>query len=324
MDASLLNLMNAYEALGLPLDCPFSDVTKVYRRLAKRFHPDSNPEDVASSQEMMTRINAAYSTIRECHENGVSIAGARVVASGFGPAGREHPGRETGRPPGPDHTLWAWIERYENEKRKEEEKRKNEKERLAKEQDASRRLWEKVTLERKQELKDEKTYDVIVKYTRKLISFYYRMNFQNPSFRSRPYVAEDFVGYVDIYRQRLKRISALKRSSKSLLFRRISSHAYEFLKSFMNDSLKPFAAGAERRASALDSFQKAVRCSDKFVRAFFSDDEMDERKVLDCFKKALDHFDGFLKNYPDSPLVEHAYRKVDLLDKLYRGFLKQT
>jgi hypothetical protein len=43
---------------------------------------------------------------------------------------------------------------------------------------------------------------------------------------------------------------------------------------------------------------------------------------LEYFKKSLDHFDEFLKSFPESPLVEFACRKVEILDRMYRGFLK--
>jgi hypothetical protein len=46
-------------------------------------------------------------------------------------------------------------------------------------------------------------------------------------------------------------------------------------------------------------------------------------KARERFRESLEFYDTFLKAYPESPLVEHAYRKVDVLDKLYRGFIKE-
>jgi hypothetical protein len=307
IDVLARKLCDAYDTLGLPLDCPFVDVTKVYKRLAKRFHPDTNPQDPGSFQEMMSRINAAYATIKECHVAGVSVH--QPVA--FQSSARAH-------------TLWAWIERQEREKKREEELRAKEQERRKKEHSARNAFWEKIAQEKKREIRDRKTYDVIVKYAQKLISFYYKMNFENPLFRARPYVRDDFVGYVDIYKQRLKRISALKRSHQSVAYRRKAGYAYEFLKSFIKDTLKPHTVEMERRSSALDVFQRAARFSDRFIHDFFSGDGMSGETALEQFKESLDFFDAFLKAYPESPLVEHAERKVDVLDKLYRGFMKDT
>jgi hypothetical protein len=302
MDGLTRKLFDAYDTLGLPLDCPFSDVTKVYKRLAKRFHPDSNPHDPESFQEMMSRINAAYATIKECQAAGVSVPEPSVHG----------------------RTLRTWLERYEREKKRDEELRMKEQERRKKENAAYDKFWERVAQEKKREIRDRKTYDVIVKYSQKLISFYFKMNFENPHFRDRPYVREDFVGYVDIYKQRLKRISALKRSHQSAAYMRRAGYAYEFLKSFIKDTLKPHTVEMERRSSALDVFQRATRFSDRFINDYFSGDGMRGEAALERFKESLDFFDAFLKAYPESPLVEHAERKVDVLDKLYRGFMKDT
>jgi hypothetical protein len=307
IDVLARKLCDAYDTLGLPLDCPFVDVTKVYKRLAKRFHPDTNPQDPGSFQEMMSRINAAYATIKECHVAGVSVPRPAVFQSSA-----------------PAHTLWAWLERQERERRREEELRAKDQARRKKESSARDLFWEKVAQEKKREIRDRKTYDVIVKYAQKLISFYFKMNFENPLFRARPYVHEDFAGYVDIYKQRLKRIGALKRSHQSAAYRKKAGYAFEFLKSFIKDTLKPHTVDMERRSSALDVFQRAVRHSDRLIHDYFSGNGMKGDYAIGRFRESLDSFDAFLKAYPDSPLVEHAERKVDVLDKLYRGFMKDA
>lgn len=326
-DGLVQKLFDAYDTLGLPVGCPFVDVTKVYKRLAKRFHPDSNPHDPESFQEMMTRINAAYSTIKECHEAGVSVA-EPLVREGRRSGERRFEDRYSERyargrsSTEIDHSLWAWLERSEREKRREEELRKKEQERRRKERAAYDHFWENVAQEKKREIQDRKTYDVIVMYAQKLISFYFKMNFQNPLFRARPYVYEDFIGYVDIYKRRLKRIGILKRSHQSVTYKRRTGYAYEFLKSFIKDTLKPHTVDMERRSSALDVFQRAARFSDRFISDYFAGNGMKGESALERFKESLDFFDAFCRTYPESPLVEHAYRKVDVLDKLYRGFMK--
>jgi molecular chaperone DnaJ len=43
---------DAYETLGLSRDCSAADVKKAYRKLALRWHPDKNPDDKASAEEV--------------------------------------------------------------------------------------------------------------------------------------------------------------------------------------------------------------------------------------------------------------------------------
>jgi curved DNA-binding protein CbpA len=326
MDGLAQKLFDAYGALGLPLECPFADVTRVYKRLAKRFHPDSNPDDPLPYQELMSRINTAYATIRECHAAGLTAGDLRDShETGRRPGGGRFSDwySRQSRPGDRDRTLWAWLEREDRAKRREEELRAKERERRERERAASDRFWEHVAQEKKREIRDRKTYDVIVKYAQKLISFYFKMNFGNSLFRARPYVRDNFVGYVDIYKQRLRRISALKRAHQSAAYKRRAGFAYAFLKSFISDTLKPHTAATERRSSALDVFERASRSSDRFISDFFSGDGLRGARARERFRESLEFYDTFLKAYPESPLVEHAYRKVDVLDKLYRGFIKE-
>lgn len=54
---------NPYEVLGVPQDASEEEITKAYRKLAKKYHPDLNPGD-ASAAEKMSEINAAYDQIK--------------------------------------------------------------------------------------------------------------------------------------------------------------------------------------------------------------------------------------------------------------------
>lgn len=51
-----------YKVLGLASGTPKEEVTKAYRKLAKKYHPDLNPGDEAAAQKM-AQINAAYDAI---------------------------------------------------------------------------------------------------------------------------------------------------------------------------------------------------------------------------------------------------------------------
>ena len=51
-----------YAVLGVPSDAPQADVTKAYRKLARKYHPDANPGD-NSAEERFKEISTAYEVI---------------------------------------------------------------------------------------------------------------------------------------------------------------------------------------------------------------------------------------------------------------------
>lgn len=56
-------MKDPYEVLGISRDASDEEVTKAYRRLAKKYHPDLNPDDPVAA-EKMAEINAAYDMIK--------------------------------------------------------------------------------------------------------------------------------------------------------------------------------------------------------------------------------------------------------------------
>lgn len=52
-----------YDLLGIITSASYDDVKRAYRRLARQYHPDTNPSPEAN--EMMQRINEAYAKIME-------------------------------------------------------------------------------------------------------------------------------------------------------------------------------------------------------------------------------------------------------------------
>ena len=56
-------MKDPYEVLGISRDASDEEVTKAYRRLAKKYHPDLNPDDPVAA-EKMAEINAAYGMIK--------------------------------------------------------------------------------------------------------------------------------------------------------------------------------------------------------------------------------------------------------------------
>ena len=55
-------LTNYYLILGLTNDSSESEIKNQYRKLAKQYHPDKNPD---SSEEKMAQINKAYEVLSD-------------------------------------------------------------------------------------------------------------------------------------------------------------------------------------------------------------------------------------------------------------------
>ena len=56
-----------YQTLGLPKDASESDVKKTYRKLARQYHPDSNPGD-AKAESKFKEISEAFSVLSDADQ----------------------------------------------------------------------------------------------------------------------------------------------------------------------------------------------------------------------------------------------------------------
>lgn len=56
-------ITNPYKVLGVPDGASEEECTKAYKKLAKKYHPDLNPDDKYAAQKM-AEINAAYDQIK--------------------------------------------------------------------------------------------------------------------------------------------------------------------------------------------------------------------------------------------------------------------
>ena len=57
-----------YKVLGVSPDASDEEIKKAYRRLAKKYHPDRNPDDREAAKKMQ-EINDAYDRIKNPEKN---------------------------------------------------------------------------------------------------------------------------------------------------------------------------------------------------------------------------------------------------------------
>ena len=56
-------ITNPYKVLGVPDGASEDECTKAYKKLAKKYHPDLNPDNPDAANKM-AEINAAYDQIK--------------------------------------------------------------------------------------------------------------------------------------------------------------------------------------------------------------------------------------------------------------------
>lgn len=70
-----------YETLGVSKDASQEDIKKAYRKLAQKYHPDSNPGD-ATAEEKFKEVSEAYATLSKPDQRKEYDQVRRVAASG--------------------------------------------------------------------------------------------------------------------------------------------------------------------------------------------------------------------------------------------------
>jgi len=304
-------LFEAYKLLGVSADSPLDEITRAYRRLAKKFHPDSNPEQQTYAHEMMMKINEAYSLVKDSYGYSRSENGR--------PAGTA----EWKTDAGVDRTLWAWILRFERQREEQRLRQQQEIERKKKEDEALRKFWEKIIQQRQLEIADQKAYETIKKYAFELLANFYEKNYQNILAVRRRYLDKDFEEYIEKFKCYMKRIRSLAGSSQSKGYRKKSTALYRFLRSFILDAVRDTTSVTERRASAFESYGSATRDLQKFLGSYFSVQTMKKEELKEKFSQTLRYFEEFLSSYPDSPLIEYAKGKIEIMENFFFSYMKE-
>lgn len=57
--------MNYYEILGVNREATIQEIKKAYKKLAKKWHPDLNRDNIKVAEEKMKEINVAYTTLSD-------------------------------------------------------------------------------------------------------------------------------------------------------------------------------------------------------------------------------------------------------------------
>ncbi len=70
--------MNPYRELGVSPRASDQEISRAYKRMAKRHHPDLHPEDAAAA-ERMGRINQAYGDIKAMRRDERDAAAHRTA-----------------------------------------------------------------------------------------------------------------------------------------------------------------------------------------------------------------------------------------------------
>ncbi|NET09334.1 MAG: J domain-containing protein [Merismopedia sp. SIO2A8] len=94
-----MDLVNCYCVLGVPPGAPFEVVKAAYRRLARRYHPDVNPEHSEWASQQFIEVTEAYQFILKVGKSPAAASAIRAAQQSQPSA--SSPGSSSGQPTNP-------------------------------------------------------------------------------------------------------------------------------------------------------------------------------------------------------------------------------
>src|SRR5579863_7567173 len=63
-----MNFRDYYAILGVPKNAAQKDIKSAYRKLARKWHPDANPQNVKEAEEKFKEISEAYEVLGDAEK----------------------------------------------------------------------------------------------------------------------------------------------------------------------------------------------------------------------------------------------------------------
>lgn len=107
-------MRDPYEVLGVSRNASEEEITRAYRELAKKYHPDLNPGDETAAQKM-SEINEAYDRIRNGDTQPSYTGSAYGGNSSYGPYSYGNGGQD------PVRDFWKWYTAAQEQARRQQQ-----------------------------------------------------------------------------------------------------------------------------------------------------------------------------------------------------------